>query len=201
MRRHRAETGKGKKEELWRNVWVSHLPPPPTHQQEILLSHCPRVTCSSRSVLFRWRHCYITSVPHSPTTLFSVQDIGVSEEPSADQTDLSASPPPPYVPPPPFSLSDITTHDPQDRLVQSDVTESLSNPVDEEEDQERGAGFQFDDKEEEEDGEFREESMEHSVQKLGSQGLEKEQHDAYQGMMGKKDCSHFKDFNCLLKRC
>lgn len=76
------------------------------------------------------------------------KDIGVSEEPSADQTDLSASPPPPYVPPPPLSLSDITAHDPQDRLGTSDVTESLTNPVEEEEEgQEGGAGFEFDEKE------------------------------------------------------
>ncbi|XP_074525320.1 chromodomain-helicase-DNA-binding protein 6 isoform X2 [Halichoeres trimaculatus] len=75
------------------------------------------------------------------------KDIGVSEEPSADQTDLSASPPPPYVPPPPLSLSDITAHDPRDRLGASDVTESLTNPVEEEEEeeegQEGGAGFEF----------------------------------------------------------
>ncbi|XP_027135494.1 chromodomain-helicase-DNA-binding protein 6 isoform X3 [Larimichthys crocea] len=78
------------------------------------------------------------------------KDIGVSEEPSADQTDLSASPPPPYVPPPPLSLSDITAHEPQDRLGHSDVAESLTNPVEEGEGQEGGAGFEFDDKEEDE---------------------------------------------------
>lgn len=74
----------------------------------------------------------------------------MSEEPSADQTDLSASPPPPYVPPPPLSLSDITAHEPQDRLGHSDVAESLTNPVEEGEGQEGGAGFEFDDKEEDE---------------------------------------------------
>uniref|UniRef100_UPI0037E89DC5 chromodomain-helicase-DNA-binding protein 6 isoform X2 n=1 Tax=Semicossyphus pulcher TaxID=241346 RepID=UPI0037E89DC5 len=77
------------------------------------------------------------------------KDIGVSEEPSADQTDLSASPPPPYVPPPPLSLSDITAHEPHDRLGHSDVTESLTNPVEEVGGQDGGAGFEFDDKEEE----------------------------------------------------
>uniref|UniRef100_A0A4W6DRT1 Chromodomain helicase DNA binding protein 6 n=1 Tax=Lates calcarifer TaxID=8187 RepID=A0A4W6DRT1_LATCA len=82
------------------------------------------------------------------TFVLHIQDIGVSEEPSADQTDLSASPPPPYVPPPPLSLSDITAHEPQDRLGHSDVGESLTNPVDEGEDREGGAGFEFDDKEE-----------------------------------------------------
>ncbi|KAF0034387.1 hypothetical protein F2P81_012145 [Scophthalmus maximus] len=81
------------------------------------------------------------------------KDIGVSEEPSADQTDLSASPPPPYVPPPPLSLSDITAHEPQDALGHGGgrVAEGLSSPVDEGEEREGGAGFEFDDKEEEED--------------------------------------------------
>ncbi|XP_010773795.1 chromodomain-helicase-DNA-binding protein 6-like [Notothenia coriiceps] len=90
------------------------------------------------------------------------KDIGVSEEPSADQTDLSASPPPPYVPPPPLSLSDITA--PHDRLGHSDVTASLTNPVDEEAGgQEAGTGFEFDDKEEEVEDLSR-------VQNLGKQG-------------------------------
>lgn len=65
-----------------------------------------------------------------------VQDISVSEEPSTDQTDLSASSPPPYVPPPPLPLSDITTHEAQDRLSHSD-----------EGGQEGGATFDFDEKE------------------------------------------------------
>lgn len=69
----------------------------------------------------------------------------MSEEPSADQTDLSASPPPPYAPPPALSLSDITASEPQGRLGHSDVTESLNNP-EEGEDQEGAAGFEFDDK-------------------------------------------------------
>ncbi|XP_033939117.1 chromodomain-helicase-DNA-binding protein 6 isoform X3 [Pseudochaenichthys georgianus] len=91
------------------------------------------------------------------------KDIGVSEEPSADQTDLSASPPPPYVPPPPLSLSDITA--PHDRLGHSDVTASLTNPVDEEAGgQEAGAGFEFEDKEEEEVEDLS------GVQNLGKQG-------------------------------
>ncbi|KAM3622048.1 uncharacterized protein V6R79_019762 [Siganus canaliculatus] len=76
------------------------------------------------------------------------KDIGVSEEPSADQTDLSASPPPPYVPPPPLSLSDITPHEPRDRLGHADVTEGLANPVEDGENQEGAAGFEFDDKDE-----------------------------------------------------
>ncbi|XP_060897715.1 chromodomain-helicase-DNA-binding protein 6 isoform X2 [Labrus mixtus] len=100
------------------------------------------------------------------------KDIGVSEEPSADQTDLSASPPPPYVPPPPLSLSDITAHDPQDRLGHSDVTESLTNPVEEEEDgQDAGAGFEFEDKEEEDVEE----------KKYTTQSLEGEEGDEDQG--------------------
>ncbi|XP_034021847.1 chromodomain-helicase-DNA-binding protein 6 [Thalassophryne amazonica] len=78
------------------------------------------------------------------------KDIGVSEEASADQTDLSASPPPPYVPPPPLSLSDITAPEPRDRLKHTHVTDSLTNPVEEEDDnQEGGDGFGFDDKQEE----------------------------------------------------
>ncbi|XP_065811336.1 chromodomain-helicase-DNA-binding protein 6 isoform X2 [Labrus bergylta] len=100
------------------------------------------------------------------------KDIGVSEEPSADQTDLSASPPPPYVPPPPLSLSDITAHDPQDRLGHSDVTESLTNPVEEEEDgQDASAGFEFEDKEEEDVEE----------KKYTTQSLEGEEGDEDQG--------------------
>ncbi|XP_071351598.1 uncharacterized protein chd6 isoform X3 [Trachinotus anak] len=101
------------------------------------------------------------------------KDIGVSEEPSADQTDLSASPPPPYVPPPPLSLSDITAHEPQDRLDHADVADSLTNPVEEGEDQEGGAGFEFDDKEEEDV----EDLSRGAVEKQG----EREQCDADQG--------------------
>ncbi|XP_041639683.1 chromodomain-helicase-DNA-binding protein 6 isoform X2 [Cheilinus undulatus] len=97
------------------------------------------------------------------------KDIGVSEEPSADQTDLSASPPPPYVPPPPLSLSVITDHDPQDRLGHSDVTGSLTNPVEEEEGQDGGSGFGFDDKEEEE--------VEGGEKKRGEKSLEREEAD------------------------
>ncbi|CAK6977756.1 chromodomain-helicase-DNA-binding protein 6 [Scomber scombrus] len=91
------------------------------------------------------------------------KDIGVSEEASADQTDLSASPPPPYVPPPPLSLSDITAHVPQDRLDHGDVSESLTNPV--EDGQERGAGFEFDDKEEDEVEDLSRETMEQNAEK------------------------------------
>ncbi|XP_075316313.1 uncharacterized protein chd6 isoform X3 [Odontesthes bonariensis] len=78
------------------------------------------------------------------------KDIGVNEDASADQTDLSASPPLPYVPPPALSLSDITTHEPRDGLGHSDVSESLTNPVEEGEDREGSAGFEFDEKVEEE---------------------------------------------------
>ncbi|XP_070759561.1 chromodomain-helicase-DNA-binding protein 6 [Enoplosus armatus] len=110
------------------------------------------------------------------------KDIGVSEEASADQTDLSASPPPPYVPPPPLSLSDITDHGPQDRLGHSDVSESLTNPVEDGEGQEGGAGFEFDDKEEEEEVEdLSEANMEQNVKKQSDQSLEREECDADQG--------------------
>ncbi|XP_075938173.1 chromodomain-helicase-DNA-binding protein 6 isoform X1 [Anarhichas minor] len=110
------------------------------------------------------------------------KDIGVSEEPSADQTDLSVSPPPPYVPPPPLSLSDITAHEPQDRLGHSDVTESLANPVEEGGGPEGGgpeggAGFQFDDKEEEV-GDLSRRSEEEKVEKGGGQSLGGEDCDA-----------------------
>lgn len=74
-----------------------------------------------------------------------IQDISVSEEPSTDQTDLSASSPPPYVPPPPLPLSDITAHEAQDRLSHADVTDSLTNPVTEG-GQEGSATFEFDEK-------------------------------------------------------
>ncbi|XP_056259437.1 chromodomain-helicase-DNA-binding protein 6 isoform X2 [Seriola aureovittata] len=105
------------------------------------------------------------------------KDIGVSEEPSADQTDLSASPPPPYVPPPPLSLSDITAHEPQDRLGHPDVTESLTNPVDEGEEREVGAGFEFDDKEEEDV----EDLSRRTVEKRGGPSLEGERCDSDRG--------------------
>ncbi|XP_072237540.1 chromodomain-helicase-DNA-binding protein 6 isoform X2 [Leuresthes tenuis] len=88
------------------------------------------------------------------------KDIGVNEEASADQTDLSASPPLPYVPPPALSLADITTHEPQDGLGHSDASESLTNPVEEGEDREGSAGFEFDDKVEEEVEDIPRETME-----------------------------------------
>lgn len=74
-----------------------------------------------------------------------VQDISVSEEPSTDQTDLSASSPPPYVPPPPLPLSDITAHEAPDRLSHADVADGLTNPVTEA-GQEGSAAFEFDEK-------------------------------------------------------
>lgn len=79
-----------------------------------------------------------------------IQDIGVNEEASPDQTDLSASPPLPYVPPPPLSLPDITTHESQDGLGPADVSESLINPGEEGDDQEGSTGFEFEEREEEE---------------------------------------------------
>lgn len=109
----------------------------------------------------------------------------MSEEPSADQTDLSASPPPPYVPPPPLSLSDITAHEPQDRLDHSVVAESLTNPVEEAEDREGGVGFEFDDKNVEEGVEdLSRETMEQNVEKRINENLERDQCNADQGMLG-----------------
>lgn len=84
-----------------------------------------------------------------PLFFVCIQDISVSEEPSADQTDLSASPPLPYIAPPPLSLSDITAHEPQEGLGHTDVTKSLTNPVDEEEGPEGSTGFEFDEKDKE----------------------------------------------------
>ncbi|XP_054866460.1 chromodomain-helicase-DNA-binding protein 6 isoform X3 [Amphiprion ocellaris] len=115
------------------------------------------------------------------------KDIGVNEEPSADQTDLSASPPLPYVPPPPLSLSDITAQEPQDGLGHSNVSESLTNPVEEGDDREGSAGFEFDDKEEEEVEDLSTESMEQqNVDKEREQSLEGEEcnsnQDADQGL-------------------
>ncbi|XP_022060688.2 chromodomain-helicase-DNA-binding protein 6 isoform X1 [Acanthochromis polyacanthus] len=115
------------------------------------------------------------------------KDIGVNEEPSADQTDLSASPPLPYVPPPPLSLSDITAQEPQDGLGHSDVSESLTNPVEEGDDREGSAGFEFDDKEEEEVEDLSAESMEQqNVDKQPERSLEGEEsnsnQDAGQGL-------------------
>ncbi|KAM9859273.1 chromodomain-helicase-DNA-binding protein 6 [Aulostomus maculatus] len=105
------------------------------------------------------------------------KDIGVSEEASADQTDLSASPPPPYVPPPPLSLSDITAHEPQDALGHS---ESLTNAVGEGDSQERAPGFEFDDKEEEEGEDLSRETIEQNM-KTQTEILEGEECDADQG--------------------
>lgn len=80
---------------------------------------------------------------------FCIQDISVSEETSADQTDLSASPPLPFIRPPPLSLSDITAHEPQEELSNADVTKNLTNPVDEGEGLEGSTGFEFDEKDKE----------------------------------------------------
>ncbi|XP_038153467.1 chromodomain-helicase-DNA-binding protein 6 isoform X3 [Cyprinodon tularosa] len=84
------------------------------------------------------------------------KDIGVNEEASPDQTDLSASPPLPFVPPPPLSFS----HEPQDALGHADVPESLANPEEEGDDQEGSTGFEFEDKEEEEAEKLREQEAE-----------------------------------------
>ncbi|XP_060926010.1 chromodomain-helicase-DNA-binding protein 6 [Limanda limanda] len=122
------------------------------------------------------------SVEPLSSSFMLFKDIGVSEEPSADQTDLSASPPPPYVPPPPLSLSDITAHEPQDRLGHAHVAESLTNPVDEEEEEERdgGAGFEFDEKDEEDVEDLSGGNMEASGGTAGGRSLEGEQRDAQQ---------------------
>lgn len=125
------------------------------------------------------------SKSHFDTFVLCNQDISVSEEPSADQTDLSASPPPPYIPPPPLSLSDITPHEPQDRLGHSDVTESLTNPVEEREGQEGSTGFEFDEKDEEVEDLSRA-TMEQN--KRRDQCLESEECNVDQGM-SKNNCS------------
>lgn len=104
----------------------------------------------------------------------------MTEEHSADQTDLSASPPPPYVPPPPLSLSDITAHEPQDRLGHSDVAESLTSPVAEGDDQEGGTGFEFDDKDENEVEDLSRATAEQSEGRDPS--LEREECDADRSM-------------------
>ncbi|XP_047438274.1 chromodomain-helicase-DNA-binding protein 6 isoform X2 [Mugil cephalus] len=103
------------------------------------------------------------------------KDIGVNEEPSADQTDLSASPPLPYVPPPPLSLSDITAHEPQDGLGHSDVSEGLTNPVEEGEDREGSAGFEFDDKEEDEVEDLSRQTTEQNAETQRDMSLEGEE--------------------------
>lgn len=83
---------------------------------------------------------YYLIIYNFATFILCVQDINVSEEPSADQTDLSASPPLPYVAPPSLSLSDITVREPQDGLGHS-VTESLTNSA-EEENAQKGSSLQ-----------------------------------------------------------
>ncbi|XP_019214683.1 chromodomain-helicase-DNA-binding protein 6 isoform X4 [Oreochromis niloticus] len=109
------------------------------------------------------------------------KDIGVNEEPSADQTDLSASPPLPYVPPPPLSLSDITAHEPQDGLGHSDVSESLTNPVEDGDDREESTGFEFDDKEEEEVEDLSRHTLEQNAEKQRGKHLEGEECNPNQG--------------------
>lgn len=55
----------------------------------------------------------------------------MNDETSADQTDLSTSPPlPPYVPPPPLALSHFA--EPQERLGRCDAAESLGSSAREE---------------------------------------------------------------------
>lgn len=106
----------------------------------------------------------------------------MNEEPSADQTDLSASPPLPYVPPPPLSLSDITAHEPQDGLGHSDVSESLTNPVEDGDDREESTGFEFDDKEEEEVEDLSRHTLEQNAEKQRGKHLEGEECNPNQGM-------------------
>lgn len=67
----------------------------------------------------------------------------MNEEACADQTDLTS------LTPPALSLGDITEQ--QDGLSHSDVCQSLTNPVEDREEQEGHRGFQFDNKEEEEE--------------------------------------------------
>ncbi|XP_076003529.1 chromodomain-helicase-DNA-binding protein 6 isoform X3 [Genypterus blacodes] len=110
--------------------------------------------------------------PVESSSFMLFKDIGVSEEPGADQTDLSASPPPPYVAPPPLSLSDITAHEPQDGLDHSDVADGLGTPVERgEEERGGGAGFELDDKEEEEE----------EMGGMSGESMEREGCDADQG--------------------
>nr|XP_020474713.1 chromodomain-helicase-DNA-binding protein 6 [Monopterus albus] len=121
-----------------------------------------------------------TSSPSHPSAGDSVEQLSssymlfkdIGEEPSADQTDLSASPPPPYVPPPPLSLPDITAPQPQDRLGHCDVTESLTNPVEEGDDQEGVAGFVFDDKEEDDVEDLSRGAMEQRDRSEADQGVD-----------------------------
>lgn len=87
-----------------------------------------------------------------------LQDIGVNEEASADQMDLSASPPLPYVPPPPLSPPDLTPHAPQDGLGPSG-SDSLTDPVEEGEERDGGAAFEFQEKEDEEEEESAEQNL------------------------------------------
>ncbi|KAM8914783.1 chromodomain-helicase-DNA-binding protein 6 isoform 2-T2 [Spinachia spinachia] len=104
------------------------------------------------------------------------KDIGVSEEPSVDQTDLSETLPPPYVSPP---LSDITAQDPRDRLPHADVTESLANRGEDGEGREGGTGFQFDNKEVELLAlSRRRSSVERKTEQQGDLSLEGEECDA-----------------------
>lgn len=107
----------------------------------------------------------------------------MSEEPNEDQTDLSASPPLPYVPTPSLSLCDLTGHEPQDKLGHSDVTESLTNPGEEAEGQQGSSGFKFDERDDKVE-DLSGPTMEPNTQK--DQG-EREQCDIDQGM-SKSNC-------------
>uniref|UniRef100_A0A669CP70 Chromodomain helicase DNA binding protein 6 n=1 Tax=Oreochromis niloticus TaxID=8128 RepID=A0A669CP70_ORENI len=115
-----------------------------------------------------------SSHPQLPHPHCCLYDSGLSQ-PSADQTDLSASPPLPYVPPPPLSLSDITAHEPQDGLGHSDVSESLTNPVEDGDDREESTGFEFDDKEEEEVEDLSRHTLEQNAEKQRGKHLEGEE--------------------------
>nr|XP_057910318.1 chromodomain-helicase-DNA-binding protein 6 isoform X2 [Doryrhamphus excisus] len=75
------------------------------------------------------------SVESSSYMLF--KDIGVSEEPGADQNDLATSPLPAYIPPPPLSPPDISGHEPRG-----------DTSVEERSGEERGVAFKFDTKDE-----------------------------------------------------
>uniref|UniRef100_A0A669D2Y8 Chromodomain helicase DNA binding protein 6 n=1 Tax=Oreochromis niloticus TaxID=8128 RepID=A0A669D2Y8_ORENI len=93
------------------------------------------------------------------------------------------SPPLPYVPPPPLSLSDITAHEPQDGLGHSDVSESLTNPVEDGDDREESTGFEFDDKEEEEVEDLSRHTLEQNAEKQRGKHLEGEECNPNQGIV------------------
>ncbi|XP_045079922.1 chromodomain-helicase-DNA-binding protein 6-like isoform X3 [Coregonus clupeaformis] len=86
-----------------------------------------------------------------PSSFILFKNIGVSEEePAEEHTNLSASPPPPYIPPPHLSLSHMTLHthhqgdveEPEDKLSDSDAVAHMPSP--DEREAERDVSFEFD---------------------------------------------------------